>query len=106
MRQTVIHQGEEWTPALIRERIRTNDAVLKRALLRLYSFQTDDEKWTGSTQDRNGAGFNGVDSEILSSFAVQLSTRGWLSPKQLSVARKLLPKYAQQLFRYAQATRS
>jgi hypothetical protein len=44
-------------------------------------------------------GFNGVDAEILTSFAVQIKRFNRLSPKQIEIARKKMGKYARQLQR-------
>ena len=103
--ERVIIQGVEWTPDLIKEKINTSDVAVKRALLRLYSFQTEDEKLYGAVYHTNGKGFNGTDAEILSSFATQLLSRGWLSDKQIAIARKKLLKYSGQIFRWMKEDR-
>jgi len=90
--------GIRWTPALIKERISTSDIAVKKALLRIWNWQTEDEKHTHSTNQTNGVGFNGVDAEILTSFAEQLSKKNWLSPKQIAIARKRLMKYSNQIY--------
>jgi len=90
--------GIRWTPALIKERISTSDKAVKAALLRIWNWQTEDEKYTHSTNQTNGVGFNGVDAEILTSFAEQLSKKNWLSPKQIAIARKRLMKYSNQIY--------
>lgn len=89
-----------WTPAYIKEQIITKDEAVKAALLRIYSYQTLDEQRSESTQESNGKGFNGIDAEILSSFAKQLETRKFLSPKQIAIARKKLIKYSSQIYMY------
>ena len=96
----IVIKGIEWTPALVKERINTSDQVLKNALLRLYTFQTEEEKQHSDTHESNGLGFNGTDAHILSEFAKQLLSKGWLSPKQIAIARKKLPKYSRQIFNY------
>lgn len=92
-----------WTEDEIRDLVQTNDKVLYGALKKLYAEQTADERAVGETTQRNGAGFNGVDSQILSSFAEFLSRTGFLTPKQRAVARKKLVKYNKQLTRLANA---
>jgi hypothetical protein len=89
-----------WTPARIKEQIIEKDEAVKAALLRIYSYQTQDEQQSESTRESNGKGFNGTDAEILTSFAKQLETRKFLSPKQMVIARKKLQKYSRQLFMY------
>lgn len=85
-----------------------------RAMLAIYDRQTPTEQATQSTSVDNGIGFNGLDAEILSSFAKQVQR--WdstpadlrrfpvpLSDKQLTIARKKMAKYAGQLARIARA---
>ena len=94
----VIIKGQEWTADRVKQLISTNDQAVKNALLRVYSWQTQDEQQAEETRESNGKGFNGLDSRILSSFAEQLKERGFLSPKQIAIARKKLLKYSRQIF--------
>jgi len=105
MAEKVIIKGVEWTPQMVKEAIAKSDEAVKRALLRLYSFQTEDEKQNFSTHHTNGKGFNGTDAEILSSFADQLLKKGWLSQKQLELSRKKLLKYSRQIFNWMKEER-
>jgi hypothetical protein len=81
-----------------------------RALEVIFERQTADEQDSGQTTHENGIGFNGLDAEILSSFAKQV--KRWkgtpegqrrfpvpLSEKQLNIARRKMAKYAGQLER-------
>lgn len=95
--KSVSVNGTVWTKDRIKDLLRTNDEALKRSILRIYDYQTRNEQLIERTEDANFVGFNGVDSFILSSFAVQLQSRKWLSEKQLVIARKKMPKYAGQL---------
>ena len=90
-----------WTVEEMKNLIATNDHVLYRALIVLYNGQTADEKEDGVTRHENGVGFNGVDAEILTSFAEFLKKTKFLTAKQKVIARKKLPKYAKQLVRVA-----
>jgi len=45
----------------------------------------------------NGIGFSGVDSEILSSFAVQVNNGRNLSAKQMAIVYKRMPRYHKQI---------
>ena len=92
-----------WTAEEIKNLIQTNDIVLYRGLLKLYDCQTADEKLIGATNHYNGAGFNGIDAPILSSFAEFLKKTGFLTPKQRILARKKLIKYTKQLTALANA---
>ena len=96
----------DWTVEEIRAKLDESNRWLQRGLLRIYAEQTLDEQATGTTHASNGVGFNGVDAEILSSFAEQLQKRNWpegrdLSEKQLAIARKKMLKYSKQLAMFA-----
>jgi len=83
----------------IKLKISTNPKWAKRALLALWQAQTPAEQNGHHTDELNGVGFNKIDAEILSSFADQVNQGRDLSPRQLEVAYKRLPKYANQLLR-------
>lgn len=68
-----------------------------RGLIRIYERQTEDEKASGTTNNLNSIGFSGADAEILSSFAVQYMKWNRLSPKQMAIVHKKMPRYARQL---------
>lgn len=93
---------------MIAANIAACDIWLVRAILAIYKCQTNDEQSSQFTKYHNGIGFNGLDSNILSSFAEQIkrwfktapSERKFdapLSPKQMGIARKKMAKYAGQL---------
>jgi|AntRauTorcE11897_2_1112592.scaffolds.fasta_scaffold00114_53 hypothetical protein len=82
---------------VIRQGLKSSDAWLLRGLVVIYGFQTEAEQAMGVTAEDNGLGFNGVDSEFLSSLAEQYMKRGTLSPRQIEFARKKMVKYARQL---------
>lgn len=98
--KTITINGHTWSPAVVKQTILDSDKAVKAALLRIYSFQTAGEQQQQETHETNGKGFNGTDAEILSSFSVQLTTKGWLSPKQLAIARKRLSKYSRQIYNH------
>lgn len=86
----------------IRAKVSSNPLWAERAIAALYERQTATEKAIGQTVVLNGIGFNGADADILSSFGLQIQRGRRLSPKQLAIAFKKLPKYAGQLLRIAQ----
>jgi hypothetical protein len=81
----------------VRHQLKTNEKWAKAALLKIYDFQTADEKACGFTRKYNNVGFSGADSEFMSSLAVQLQTKGWLSPKQMIYLHKRIHKYTRQI---------
>jgi hypothetical protein len=79
-----------------------------RGLLAIFSRQTVDETSSDATIEDNGVGFTGFDAEILTSFAKRVmeweqeTTHKYptaLSPRQIEVLQKRMPKYAQQLIK-------
>ena len=76
--------------------INRDDAVIK-GMLRIYDLQTESEKVFGDTHAHNGVGFSGVDGEIMSSFSKFVNKTGFLTYKQMKIARKKMLKYAGQL---------
>ena len=81
----------------IKERLSNSQVWVNKALLKIYEFQTVAEQEFGVTIENNKVGFNGSDSEILSSFAEQLKKRGFLTPKQEFLAKKKMKKYWRQI---------
>ena len=81
----------------VSHKLGTDAQWASRAITVLYAFQTADEQEAGSTKEHNGAGFNGTDAFILSSFAQQVAKGRTLSAKQLAIAYRKLPKYQRQV---------
>ena len=81
----------------VKTKLQTSDVWAKAALLRIYDYQTRDEKISEHTHENNNVGFTGCDAEILSSFAKQLIRKKWLSPKQMALVFKKMPKYHNQI---------
>lgn len=87
----------QWRKETIQELLDTNDKAVLRAVLAIYDRQTDDEQLSEQTRELNNIGFSGVDGEIMSSFAKQIQKRGFLSAKQMLIARKKMKRYWRQL---------
>lgn len=86
-----------WDKSRITTLLLTNDKALHKAIIKIYERQTADEQAYGATLVYNNIGFNGVDAQIMSSFARQLMEKGFLSPKQKAIALKKMPKYWAQI---------
>lgn len=91
----------KWTKQAIKEKLLADNQWLIRGLLAIHSRQTEDERQSGVTVHDNGIGFNGVDAELLSSFAEQYNKYKRLTDRQLEIVRKKLPKYSGQLEKIA-----
>ena len=83
--------------SFIRTKLGTSQKWATHALLLIFSLQTADEQATNSTSNLNNIGFTGSDAYILSSFAKQFEKKGWLSPKQMAIVMKKMPKYCRQV---------
>ena len=83
-----------------------NDKFLCDSLVKIFEFQTVSEQASHSTNEDNGVGFTGVDADFATSLAKFYIDKGYLSPKQMGYARKLMPKYAGQLSRLAMSLES
>lgn len=92
-----------WSKEEIKNLLNTSDKAVCRAVVAIYNKQTDCEKDCAETTDSNGVGFNGADANILSSFAEWILKRGYLTEKQMVIARKKMMKYAKQLADIANA---
>jgi hypothetical protein len=68
-----------------------------RALVVVYSGQTQAERINEETSEHNGIGFTAFDAGILSSLSLQYTETGRLSNKQLELLFDKMPKYAGQL---------
>lgn len=88
---------------MFKEKLRTDENWALKGLLTIYELQTHDEKNRGATVEHNGVGFTGFDSNILSSFAVQVKSGKQMSVRQMATIHKCMPKYAQQLYKIAYA---
>jgi hypothetical protein len=81
----------------VKTKLEKDPAWSKRALLRIFEFQTREEQHEEHTLFHNGVGFTGTDGKILSSFAKQLERKGTLSEKQMYLLMKKMPKYWSQV---------
>ena len=81
----------------VREKLKTDDKWAKAALLKIYDKQTAEEQNIGHTCVDNNVGFSEAHAEIMSSFAVQLRTKGYVSYKQMVIIHKVISKYTRQI---------
>ena len=98
--EQVIVNGKAWDKESLKELLDRNDKAVYRAILLIYSFQTDEEKYMGATKTVNGKGFSKFDVEVLSSFAMQLRRGQELTLKQMYIARPKIKKYVGQILQY------
>lgn len=74
-----------------------NDLAVCRALVVIFNRQTKSEQSADTVEVYNKVGFTGFDAQILSSFAKQYMSRGFLSDKQMGIARRKMKRYWKQL---------
>ena len=79
----------------------TDEAWALRALTRIFKEnQTASEQIIESVTEDNSIGFTGTDGKILSSFAKQLGYGRSMSPKQMALIMKKMPKYWKQVYNF------
>jgi len=85
------------TKDFIKNQLATNPTWAVKALVKIYERQTIDEQNSQATKENNGVGFNGLDANILSSFAEQVNKGRNLSVKQMTIVYKKMPRYWKQV---------
>lgn len=95
----------EWNNHLIRERLLKSDKWVVEGVIRIFEYQTAEEQNNDITVEDNGVGFNGLDAELLSSYAKFAIKSGFLTSGQMVYARKKMLKYAGQLAKIANSKR-
>lgn len=85
------------TKTFIKKMLGTDPDWAKKALIRIYERQTDSEQAAEATHDNNSVGFTGIDGKILTSFAKFLQKTKFLTPKQMNIVFKKMPKYWNQI---------
>lgn len=96
-------QAKVWDKEAIQTLVVTNDKAAVKALLTIYSLQTEAEKAIEQTTEQNGVGFTGTDAEILTSFATFFQRTGFLTEKQMALLKKRITKYWKQLLKAAES---
>lgn len=108
--------NKDYTVEDIKELLKTNKTAQVVGLLRIFEKQTAYEQSAETTSENNGVGFNGLDAPFACSVAKRVSKFGIglnmdrelireilynnyvLSAKQYEVLKKIMPKYAKQIF--------
>ena len=99
-KKVVVFKGKLWTKEAVKDLLKRSDKAVEQGILRIYTYQTDEEKYKGITKTVNGKGFSKFDVELLSSFAIQLRQGRHLTEKQMYKARPKILKYAGQLLEF------
>ena len=92
-----IYKTKKELIAHTKEVLGRNLGTAERGLMKLYSYQSIEERLNGLTSDENDLGFTKNDAPILTSFAQCLEMGKNLSAKQVAVLFNRMPKYANQL---------
>lgn len=94
-------EGKVWTKDEIKNLLETRDDAVIRGLLAIWDKQTEAEQEWEATSEHNNVGFNAIDAKICSSFVKFYNDAGFLTKKQMVIARKKIMKYAGQLKKIA-----
>lgn len=81
----------------IQNKLSTDKNWVLKALLKIFEKQTDFEIDSEHTREHNRVGFTGHDAPLLTSFAKQYKSRGFLTAKQMMILHKKMPKYWMQI---------
>ena len=81
----------------VKGKLSTDPVWARHALLKIFEKQTIEEQQAKDTVFNNGVGFNGTDGRILTSMALQLQKKKYLSEKQMVIIFKKIPKYWSQV---------
>lgn len=95
-------EEKNWDKTSIQELLARNDKAICRAVVAIFERQDQDEQEEEQTKSLNNRGFNQKDAKIMTSIAKWYLEKGWLSPKQMRVARNRMPKYWRQLLEVAE----
>ena len=90
-----------WTKDEIKELLINRDDAVIKGLLAIWEKQTEAEQEYGETAEHNNVGFNAIDAKICSSFVNFYKNAGFLTKKQMVIARKKVLKYGGQLKKIA-----
>lgn len=90
-----------WTKNEIKSLLQTNDRFVLNSLLKLYDYQTEEEKINNETVVNNSAGFNSADANVLTRIAEQCCEKHFISIPQIEYVRKKILKYSGQLAKIA-----
>lgn len=94
-------QTTKWNRDNVRAILQERDEAVLRGLTVINRLQTQDERAAKVTTHSNGVGWSGFDAEIMGHLAEWYEEKGFLTEKQLGLARRKMLKYAGQLARVA-----
>lgn len=82
----------------LRHLLATDERWAKRALVRIYNAQTQDEKSNSETYYENGVGFNGSDARLLTKIAKWYLDKDYIGAGYMKIVHDRIQKYASQIF--------
>ena len=88
----------EFEKSVLKKLLATNEKWTKRALVRIYEAQTNDEKSRGETVHDNGVGFTGNDAKLLTRIAKWYAEKDFIGAGYMAILYRRMPKYAGQIF--------
>ena len=81
--------------------LKKNSAAVERGILRLYSFQTQDEQASSTTKHHNGKGFSGPHARLGTYYAKWIASGKHLTGKHVGKALHICLVHSQQLTDFA-----
>ena len=86
--------------AFVKMKLKMDIEWAKKALLKIYDNQTQEEREKGMSIDENEIGFNRLHGPILTAIAKKLKRRQPLIPGEIEKIHFIMPKYAAQAIKF------
>jgi hypothetical protein len=81
----------------VRNKLATDERWAKKALVTVFNNQTLSEQEGRCTSNLNGVGFGAFDADILTGLCAQYIRKDFLTPKQMDIVFKKMPRYWAQI---------
>ena len=86
-----------WTDKKIKEILKKDKNFCMRAMLKLFGYQTENEKRSERTISNNNVGFNSPDAKKLTCLCKTLQRNGSLNNYQMNIVYEKMQKYHKQI---------
>ena len=96
---------QQWEKFL-KDYLEEDDELLKRAIVLIYQYQTEEEQYIGETKVENNIGFSKIDAGPLGRIAQKIIKNDELNAGETAMARNKMKKYWRQLMNIAKANLS
>lgn len=99
MREWESFTNQKQWESYLKNLLRTNDKALFAATLKIYEYQTEEERNKAKSLEENGVGFAKIDAEELTAIAIKIKNKNPLTQHEYCVMKAKMPKYWKQLMK-------